>query len=123
MVEKISITCYNIKKEILPMSILDQNIYVKKIIQALPTNTVKYIFLVGSYAKDQNTNNSDVDFIVISDCFKNISGYLREKIVSANLANIYPRADIKCLTVREFEQYKCSDAYSNEVLKNIYEGK
>ena len=105
------------------MSILDQNIYIEKIIQALPTNTVKSIFLVGSYAKSKNTYNSDVDFIVISDCFKNISGFLREKIVSANLADIYPRADIKCLTVKEFEQYKHSDVYSNEVLKNVYEGK
>lgn len=102
---------------------MNQQLYVRRILEALPVGTVKYIFLVGSYATDENTNNSDVDFIVISDCFKNISGYLREKIVSANLADIYPRADIKCLTVKEFEQYKRSDAYSNEVLKNIYEGK
>ena len=102
---------------------MNQRLYVRRILEALPVGTVKYIFLVGSYAKDENTNNSDVDFIVISDCFKNISGYLRDKIVTANLADILPKADIKCLTVKEFEQYKHSDAYGNEVLKNIFEGK
>ena len=76
----------------MPLSILDQNIYIEKIIQALPTNTVKSIFLVGSYAKSKNTYNSDVDFIVISDCFKNISGF------TGKLKGLFEVRDLSNLT-------------------------
>ena len=105
------------------MNTINLEVYVMRILQSLPPKTVKNIFLIGSYAKNKNNNNSDVDIIVVSDCFNNISGYLRERIVTVNLGNILPKPDIKCLTVKEFNRYCNSKAYNNEILKKIYDGR
>lgn len=94
--------------------------YIEKILLALPINTVKYIFVIGSYAKETYTQESDIDFIVVSNTFENINGYLRVKIASSDLLNVSPKADIKCLTEKEFNRYKQSLAYKHEDIKLIY---
>lgn len=104
------------------MYTINQKKYIEKILLSLPANTVKYIFLIGSYAKGTNAENSDVDFIVVSNSFEDINGFLRAKIVSMHLLDLSPKADIVCLTEREFNKYKQSQAYKYEVLKLIYKG-
>lgn len=104
------------------MNTINEKIYIEKIILSLPINTVKYIFLIGSYANGTYTQDSDVDFIVVSNCFENINGYLRVKIVLTNLSGVYPKADIVCLTEKEFNDYKRSQAYKHENIKLIYKG-
>lgn len=104
------------------MYFIKQEECINNIIQSLPLNTIEYIFLIGSYAKGTNTKNSDIDLIVVSDCFKDISGYLRKKIVSTWIDNNMPKVDIVCLTENEFKEYECSQAYKDESLQLLFKG-
>lgn len=62
---------------------------INKIIEFLPQNTTKYIFLIGSFAKNENNENSDIDLLVVSDAFKTINGYLRQKICYEDYFQFY----------------------------------
>lgn len=95
---------------------------INKIIKTLPPNTTSYIFLIGSYAKNENNENSDIDLLVVSDSFKTINGYLRQKIIKTNFDELQLKFDIICLTDEEFNRYKQSNAYNDECLRLIFRG-
>ena len=96
--------------------------FIEKIVQFLPINSVKQIFLFGSYVTKTNNENSDIDLIVVSNSFKNINGYLRKKIFSPMTDMFQINLDIICLTESEFDAFKNSDAYEKEHMKLIYTG-
>lgn len=92
------------------------------IIKSLPTNSVKQIFVFGSYATRTNDEYSDVDLLVVSNCFEAINGYLRRKLFSSIIDGFQTKLDIVCLTEAEFEAFKNSDAYEKEYKELIYTG-
>ena len=95
---------------------------INKIIEFLPQNTTKYIFLIGSFAKNENNENSDIDLLVVSDAFKTINGYLRHKIIKTNFDEVQQKFDIVCLPNEEFNIYKQSNGYNDECLRLIFRG-
>ncbi|MBE7046287.1 MAG: nucleotidyltransferase domain-containing protein [Ruminococcaceae bacterium] len=95
---------------------------INKIIEFLPQNTINYIFLIGSFAKNENNENSDIDLLVVSDVFKTINGYLRQKIIKTTFDEVQQKFDIICLTNEEFNRYKQSNAYNDEYLRLIFRG-
>lgn len=97
-----------------------QNDIITTLINALPFGTVASIYLIGSYAKGTNIYSSDIDLIMVSNCFEQICGYLRSKIVLSCMENDDPRIDVICLTEKEFCEYKKSDAFHNESIKLLY---
>ncbi len=101
---------------------INKSTIINSIIQSLPSNTVKQIFIFGSYANGANNDYSDMDLIIVSNCFEHINGYLRKKLFSSVLDNFQIKLDIVCLSEAEFEAFKNSDAYKKEYMELIYTG-
>lgn len=97
-----------------------QSDVVATLVNTMPFESIVSIYLIGSYAKGTNVYNSDIDLIIVSNCFGKICGYLRSKIVLSCLKENRPKIDVICLTEKEFYEYKRSAAYHNESLKLLY---
>ena len=60
--------------------------------------------------------------MLVSDAFKTINGYLRQKIIKTNFDEVQQKFDIVCLPNEEFNIYKQSNAYNDECLRLIFRG-
>lgn len=97
-----------------------QSDIITALINTMPFESITAIYLFGSYAKGTNIYNSDIDLIVVSNCFDKLCGYLRSKIVLSLLKETHPKIDVICLTEKEFYKYRKSAAVRNESLKLLY---
>lgn len=94
---------------------------VEQIIMALPPNSIICIALIGSYSRGTFESDSDIDLIVVSDCYSSINGYIRNKMISSEILSKV-KIDLLCLTVREYGQYMNSKAYQRETIEIVYKG-
>lgn len=96
---------------------------IKEILNCLPNNSIKQIYLIGSYAKGTPSEFSDLDIVIVSDLFHNLSRYLRKRIFNAALNTTSIPIDFICLTNSENIKYQKSNAFQKENKKLLYGGK
>lgn len=78
-------------------------------------------YLIGSFRRETATETSDLDLIVVSNIYEELSGFIRRKhfISHFSCTSLIP-LDPKCLTVNEFKLFSQSYAFINEKPLAIY---
>jgi len=74
------------------------------------------VILFGSYARNKQNENSDVDLLIISDDFENIKSFKRAKDLYLTW-DVDIDVDFVCLTNRELEKKKNEIGIINQALK------
>ena len=84
---------------------------------------IKSVYLYGSYSKGNNSVDSDVDLIIVSDTFIGLNQYLRIRLFQNIWDYFKLQIDLICMTVNEFQLYQKSNAFLLDQPIQIYRGK
>lgn len=78
--------------------------------------SVKRVFLFGSYAKGHPRDDSDIDFLIVSDDFK--SKNMRERLEMLGLAagRIFEPIEAIGYTEKEIKNIKGQDSFFDEIM-------
>ena len=89
---------------------------VKKFVYKMKNLNLDKVILFGSYARNKQRKNSDVDLLIISNNFKNIKSFKRAKELYLNW-DIDMGVDFICLTNEELEKKKKEIGIVSEALR------
>lgn len=95
----------------------------KMLHQAKRSGQIDAIYLFGSFLKGNNNVCSDVDLIIVSDFYSDFSQYIRRKMFLSQYGqDTCIKLDPVCMTNREFERYRNSEAYIKEKPIKLFGG-